>query len=444
MKKLNLLIFCILFIQIMFAQNTFGPEHNITYNPGYLDKIFYFDVDGDNIEDIVTFNENSGELHWYKNLGDGNFVASQFLEDIYTETLYASDIDSDGDTDFVYRYNEDIYWYSNDGSGDFSPEGSLIISGGYITRFKLGDIDGDNDDDVLLSFFPDIEASMMWYSNLGSGYFSTPNLITSYSGGMALYYPRLTDIDTDGDLDVLYVHTIQNMPEDDYYLKLAINNGGSFTSTYIWSDYSTLPYAVDITGDGHEELITNDNDKSIWYENDGSNGFLIQHDLTDDLDLSEILTFDPEFDNDIDIFYKNGSAFWLENNNDGTFKDDYQISNNGGIMLNGDIDLDNDEDVIIANSTSIIWVENTTYTTSISEYTKSEIILFPNPASDILFIESETSSYTFEIINTTGKVVKYSNKTKINISDLEGSIYFVKIFDKKHNLIGIEKLIIIR
>lgn len=440
MKKLILFIFCFSFFHLTFTQNTFGPEHNITFNAGYLDKIFYFDVDGDEIEDLITFNEDNGELYWYKNFGEGNFVASQFLIDLNTEVLYTSDIDADNDIDFVYRYNEDIYWCSNDGNGTYSYEGALIVSGGYVKYFKLGDIDGDLDDDILLTFFPEPNASMLWYSNLGDGYFSTPNMISS--GDMVFYNPRLTDIDSDGDLDILYILTVQNMPDDDYYLNLSINNGGSFSSFTIFFDYYILPYAVDITGDGFQEIITNDNNGSVWYENNGNNNFLIQHDLTYNLELNEIIAFDAEFDNDYDIFYSDWQTLWLENNNDGTFEDDYLLSYNGGIILNGDIDLDNDDDVIIANSSSITWVENTTFTAHLSENEFSEIMLFPNPANKFLFIESDTPTGLAEIINSTGVVVKNSNQTKIDISDLESNSYLVKIFDKQGNILKIDKLII--
>ena len=69
---------------------------------------------------------------------------------------------------------------------------------------------------------------------------------------------------------------------------------------------------------------------------------------------------------------------------------------------------------------------------SINSY--PEIKLFPNPASEKLFINFETSHVkTFFVCDITGKIIflgSFTNKiNEINLSELSNGIYFLKIID---------------
>lgn len=73
------------------------------------------------------------------------------------------------------------------------------------------------------------------------------------------------------------------------------------------------------------------------------------------------------------------------------------------------------------------------FATSIPEY-ESQIRcrVFPNPATELLFIESDNEINVVTIVTTSGSVVKeitgIQNKTiHLNISDLESGLYLVKI-----------------
>jgi hypothetical protein len=73
------------------------------------------------------------------------------------------------------------------------------------------------------------------------------------------------------------------------------------------------------------------------------------------------------------------------------------------------------------------------FATSIYE-NKSQILcrVFPNPATDLLFIESDSEIETITVINTSGAVVKElteirAQSIKLNISDLNTGLYLIKI-----------------
>ncbi|MBN8693781.1 MAG: T9SS type A sorting domain-containing protein [Bacteroidetes bacterium] len=80
----------------------------------------------------------------------------------------------------------------------------------------------------------------------------------------------------------------------------------------------------------------------------------------------------------------------------------------------------------------------------INEYDKisSGILLYPNPASDIVKIKSKTTYSHVIITNLIGQKIKtvYTNDGLITISDLTQGVYFIEVFDK-NKLIGNAKLI---
>ena len=72
------------------------------------------------------------------------------------------------------------------------------------------------------------------------------------------------------------------------------------------------------------------------------------------------------------------------------------------------------------------------HVTKISEIS-SEVKLYPNPASDILFIESANVINKIEVYSVTGQKLKQlifdNTKIEINISELENGFYFLTIID---------------
>ena len=96
-------------------------------------------------------------------------------------------------------------------------------------------------------------------------------------------------------------------------------------------------------------------------------------------------------------------------------------------------------DFLVLNETDI----NCTTTSVADEGNNIDIKIFPNPVSDILFIESELSDEaSYELYDSKGSLVQVQQKllnNKINLSTLHSGIYLIKIIDK--DLQSLQKVI---
>ena len=66
--------------------------------------------------------------------------------------------------------------------------------------------------------------------------------------------------------------------------------------------------------------------------------------------------------------------------------------------------------------------------TAISTATVNNNLVYPNVASDVVFVNAEAASY--EVINSLGQVVVTSVSNEINVSALNAGVYFVKANDQ--------------
>ena len=117
-------------------------------------------------------------------------------------SVYATDIDGDGDADALSAsfWDDKIAWYENQGGGTFGPQQVITTSADNARSVYATDLDGDGDADVLSASFNDDKIA--WYENQGGGTFGTQQVITTNADGPYTVYA--TDLDGDGDADVLY------------------------------------------------------------------------------------------------------------------------------------------------------------------------------------------------------------------------------------------------
>jgi hypothetical protein len=84
-------------------------------------------------------------------------------------------------------------------------------------------------------------------------------------------------------------------------------------------------------------------------------------------------------------------------------------------------------------------------TVSLLEQNFSEVAIYPNPSANLLFVSSsEKKIARIELINEGGLVaaiypVDNALDVSIDIKDVEKGTYFVRLYDKKQILIGIER-----
>jgi hypothetical protein len=159
------------------------------------------DLDGDSDPDLLLAAFGAGLC--YRNDGHGTFTpvaAGDFTQIAsYTVSLQLADFDGDGDLDAAAGTTASgappfvsIYW--NQG-GAFTRQVLPFLAGDHLA---VGDLDGDGD--------PDIYTSPAWASdvvleNTGGGTFA--EMIAAVPSGVRTRFPRLADIDADGDLDVI-------------------------------------------------------------------------------------------------------------------------------------------------------------------------------------------------------------------------------------------------
>ncbi|PIA78615.1 hypothetical protein BFR04_03515 [Gaetbulibacter sp. 4G1] len=242
----------------------------------------------------------------------------------------AVDLDSDGDLDIVANNSNKLVWFENiDGVGSFSNE-KIIDEGSGFSVIKVVDIDNDSDMDILIS-----SGRLSYYENTdGFGNFSDKITIpTEYSIRESF---SVVDIDKDGLLDVV-VATMRP------------SGSGGNNDGLVW----------------HKNLGINQYGFLGWSFERGISGF---NDFVD-----EILTYDIDDDNDLDVIVTLRHDVYLFENLEvlGTFSGRKIITNevSGSIyerpteIYISDIDKDGDGDIIsgissIGRNDRIVWYEN--------------------------------------------------------------------------------------
>ena len=304
--------------------------------------------------------------------------------------IHAADLDGDGDMDVLstsqnnYRTAGKIAWYENtDGQGTFTgPQNILEDQGNGQWSVYATDLDGDGDMDVVSGY----RNNLKWYENLGGGTFKTdhPAISTTIAVPYSIY---AADVDDDGDMDVLA--TSEDWPRQvAWYENKGIN---TFTEHVIalsqaGSPLGTLPsvYADDLDGDGDTDVLTASYDDKIrWYENtDGKGTFSTEKVVTSNADgAGSVYAADVDNDGDIDILsasFNDRKIAWYENLGSKTFSEQKIINaeaSGANTVLTADFDGDGIIDVFSSsqsdtdytNDKKLAWYKNTpsyTYTSA--------------------------------------------------------------------------------
>ena len=348
--------------------------------------IAYADIDGDNDLDLFITGKSPLDPQvpvsiLYTNDGFGNFTkveGTPFLN-IYKGSVAFADVDGDNDQDLfiagLTSVNTDTTMlYINDGDGDFSPSTTSHFTSIYLPSIAFADVDGDNDQDILISgstlIYPNPFITQL-YINDGLGYFSltTGNAFDAYTASSLAF----SDIDGDNDLDLLLTgHTISP-----YILaiELFVNDGiGNFTilqgTNFTPVQQSSIAF-VDIDNDNDQDLIISGNNGvggnyiliTDMYVNDGSGNFnLLSGTPFTKVYGGSIAVADIDGDNDNDLLITGDSIDVINN----TYNHIFKIYLNDGLghftfdagtpntdllsscIAFADIDGDNDKDLLVS------------------------------------------------------------------------------------------------
>jgi len=208
------------------------------------------DMDNDGDLDIIAFAGNASlslnTISILKNNGDGTFAAQVTTNtSVFGTSLQPADLDNDGDMDLVYTSNtafgssKVFRVYQNDGTGALTLNNSEA-NNQEKTLMPAFDFNGDGNVD-LITRNPSTE---IYLNNSGISYsLGSPTLLSAEEG-----WPLSGDLDGDGDLDVLIPNSYNGTNWNTLPVKILLNDGaGTFTTntnplvlpTFFWASNLT-------------------------------------------------------------------------------------------------------------------------------------------------------------------------------------------------------------
>jgi hypothetical protein len=298
-------------------------------------------------------------------------------------TAQWGDYDSDGDYDFVITGQPELRVYRNDGSGVFTSQGlSLVLR--QSKAVVWGDWDNDNDLDLVVGGadtgggpVQGVYSLACLYRNDGGSGFTLVG-----SGIPFIGYPTLADMDNDGDLDLVIAGETPN-----------IGSGDSLTIRVI-----------------------------RVYSNEGDGSFQFQVEFPTPVNTFAARVVDLNADGRADLVHfqiADNSVLFTERLNHGSYQfgsNSWTVSPLGpGLLLQGDIDNDADEDFgILGYDNGPLpnysgWLRNDGDTN----------VLLPG--------------IVFPLFNTVCSLADYDNDGRIDVAETGGSTGSGNLFRLFHN-----------
>lgn len=347
------------------GQGSFG-ERKVIADDVDGSSLFIEDLDDDGDRDILAANS------WYENKdGKGVFGSEQLIPNSsFARSVHAADVDGDGDADVVSAsFDDSIAWQENtDGRGTFEVRHTVLAT--FVLHpesVHAADLDGDGDTDMLSASISD--GKVAWYENVdGQGAFGPQRLVTDQAGGPRNVYA--TDIDDDGDVDVLSADWFAS--EIAWYENS--DGRGNFGARQVITGQTRgamAVFAADLDGDGDADVLSASwyDDEIAWYENsDGQGTFGPQQVIsTNSRNAADVYAADLDGDGDNDIVAAASTpgkaVAWYENTDGkGTFGPAKAVTTSefGGAdsVHVADIDGDGDLDVVSSYLLDVVWHEN--------------------------------------------------------------------------------------
>ncbi len=396
--------------------NTFNST--LIYQDFFINKLKVADFDNNGSLDLIMYESsftqkafvalNDGANHFtnvktlmFEHESDGGFAADE------------GDIDGDGLKDIVFYSSGRLVYTKNLGNGQYS--NLLTIDTAYeAIQIDLGDIDNDNDLDIVLSSFYYYQSAndnelLNYYVNDGSGNFSGPVNIDIYTEGL---YQKLTDLNNDGFIDiVLNNDNNSGYGEFLYYL----NNQSGFTKYVAETQLSASkkPFElIDLDGNGFKDIVSLENTTiEVYYNNGTTIAPSVQLvDLGANYNLFKATDLDNDGDRDFIVGFGIAEAILVIKNNAMTFSiQSYSLNPTGYLRDISYLDYDQDglTDIIYGEGESIGILKN---------------LGAANFAPPQMHLMTEQYVDFKEIKNSTGTV------TNTLISDFEGGVYAMNKF----------------
>lgn len=379
------------------------------------------DFDNDRDIDLAVTSSNypnPGQIAVLLNNGNGVFSAPSFYTVVQDPmSVFAADLDSDGDIDLAVAHNQPGTSYlvilKNNGNATFNQFASYApaILGIDVSG---GDFDADGDVDLVMTDGWGSGNNVHVMLNNGNGSFSGPY---TYSAGAGANCAMVRDVENDGDMDIIVANGSNNN------ISVLLNRGnGTFPelANYPVGNTPDGIYGNDFNDDGYIDIATanysSGNITVIINNGDGTFSNPLSYPTGSYTRFINGGDFDG--DGDIDLTATaNGSdsIAVLLNNGNGTFAGAvaYNVGDSPWGIDAADFDRDGDMDIACANwgmNNVTIWFNSGVGSIEEAQPSKklTSVQISPNPFREKVMINYQISPSTdlkIRIYDATGRLV---------------------------------------
>ncbi len=384
---LIILISNTLMAQIDFDEEVALVDNNYLTFTGIANSLCSADLDNNNYKDIIIVTGSSeGYVFWYENQ-DGNLFYRQkktLLTIGYPSCVKVGDLNGDGLLDIIVtsKIEDTIVWYKNLDDGNFSDMINISTTIDGPINASIVDIDNDGDNDILIAVTN--ADSVVFFENYGNETFSNETLIYSVSSDTKEV--RAKDLDNDGLLDIISGHSNGNL----YWSKNLGNN--NFDEPHFISgsvNFGTAFDFIDINNDGFDDImiIGESDDKVALYLN--QNGTTFSSSITIDntnespLELG-VIDMDNDGFKDLIVSFSgvNDKIGWYKNLGNGVFDSFLEMITNvefPKLFIIDDLNNDDFFDIIsISNKQTSSSQAKLSYFENLNNISFKENVIVPN------------------------------------------------------------------
>lgn len=340
------------------------PTWSWTWAVNYVTSCI--DIDGDMDKDVIVAMPNCqfGCIFWVvRNNGNGFDPPVSFnLGYGAVGTMAFGDIDSDNDIDIVIGHSSQyagtnlaVGYLLNDGSGNFAAEVLVNMSYASNKDIQIRDMDMDGNNDIVVAKQTPVGGSYIYsvviFRNYGGLAFAPPMEVAvrpGIFGAMAL-----SDVNSDNYPDIMLSNYASSSPSDYCHI---LNNSG--TGDLVFSDVDSIAiralFIVDITTATPEFIIYSGLDIKLLQLPDSSTGWQVRQ-ISDFPVKPNFTDWDGDGLTDL-VEWKNNSMGLVWKRNEGNL----QFSNAQLIALNApagpfntypvDIDADGNLDILVTSA----------------------------------------------------------------------------------------------